>query len=158
MMYCATKGLRGHLVLAPNLWRILSTQHNIFEWGNPECRVWILSVECGVSIRSLGPCSRHLTITRHSTLKIPDLAPCIWMGNLKWGRIHIQCSEFPNSNMWSAEYPSKFWACYHCFFKTLGQIQRKWIMHQSHVSLWVECSQETLFQVFSNLIVDLNKD
>ena len=45
------------LVQAPDLWRILSTPHsklNVFEWGNPECGVWILSVEFWVSIINFG--------------------------------------------------------------------------------------------------------
>ena len=39
--------------LAPDLWRILSTPHSkldVFECGNPECGVWILSVECCISL------------------------------------------------------------------------------------------------------------
>ena len=56
--------------------------------------VWILSVECWLSIISFGPGSKLMTITQHSTLKTPISAPCIWMGNLECGRIHIPCSGF----------------------------------------------------------------
>ena len=51
------------------------TQHstlNVFEWGNPECGVWILSVECLVSIISRMPGPNPMTFTQHSTLKTPD--------------------------------------------------------------------------------------
>ena len=57
--------------LAPDLWRILSTPHsklNVFEWGNPECGVWILSVEFWVSIINLGPGPKLVAIYQYSTL------------------------------------------------------------------------------------------
>ena len=84
----------------------MDTQHstlNVFELGNPECGVWILSVECWISIISLGPDPKLMTITQHSTLKTSDSAPCIWMGNLKWGRIHTPHSGFPHSYTLSVE-------------------------------------------------------
>ena len=71
---------------------MMDIQHstlNVFEWGIPGCGVWILSVECWLSIISLGSGPKLMTITQHSTLKTPDLASCIWMGNLECGRIHI---------------------------------------------------------------------
>ena len=99
-----TQSDASYVYLGPDLWRILSTPHstlNVFEWGNPECGVWILCVECWVSIIHFGP--KLATITQHSTLKTPDPAPCIWMENLKCGRIHIPWSGFPHSNTWTVE-------------------------------------------------------
>ena len=43
-----------------------------------------------------GTWPKLIAITKHSTLKTPDSAPCIRMGNLKWGRIHIPCSGLPS--------------------------------------------------------------
>ena len=60
------------------------TQHstlNVIEWGNPECGVWILSVECESWVYSIEYPSKvwgltlNLTITQHSTLKAPDSDP-----------------------------------------------------------------------------------
>ena len=76
--------------------RILSVGCESWVWGaNPECGVPILSVGCWVFLISLGPGLKLMTITQHSTFKTADSAPCIWMGNLECGRIHIPCSGFP---------------------------------------------------------------
>ena len=83
----------------------LHIQHSVYLNGgmlsvNPECRVL-------TSVLSLGPHPKLMTITQNSTLKTPDSAPCIRMGNLKCGRIHIPSSDFPFRYMdcggWSAD-------------------------------------------------------
>ena len=93
-----------HRHQAPDLWRILSTPHStlhVFEWGNTECGVWILSVEFWVSI--IGPGSKLMTIYQYSTLKTPASDPCIWMGNLKvWKDSHSTLRN-PQSNTWSVQ-------------------------------------------------------
>ena len=42
-------------IQAPDLWWVLSSPHSTLNVWNPECGVWIMSVECWVSIISLGP-------------------------------------------------------------------------------------------------------
>ena len=91
---------------APDLWRILSTPHsklNVFEWGNPECGVWILSVEFWVSIINFG--SRPWTYDDLSVLYTlnSSIRSMYLNENLKvWMDSHSTLRN-PQSNTWSVE-------------------------------------------------------
>ena len=74
---------------SPDFWWILSTPHSTLNVFESWVWVWILSVENPSEVWGL------VMISQHFTLRTPDSAPCIWIGNLECGRIHIPCSGFP---------------------------------------------------------------
>ena len=88
------------LYVRPGPRLMTDTQHstqslNVFEWGNPERAVLILSIECWVSFIRLGPDHKLMTITQHSTLKNPDSAPCIQWGILSVERFTFHAYDSP---------------------------------------------------------------
>ena len=115
----------------------LHTQNPMYLNGGILSGVWILSVECWVSVISLGPGSQLLTITQHSTLKTPDSDPCISMGeSWVWKDSHSMLM-IPYSNTWIVECGvlsicHKFGAC-SCHYKGFPLSLTSMIIYKNNI-------------------------